>query len=107
MDKIFLLLFSIILFSCSNQDEKKGVDMLTEAQMIDALVEVHLLESASKLNLLVGMDSLNLKDYYHALFATKSYSLAEFRDSFTFYSQEPKTMEALLDSVLTRIQMME
>jgi hypothetical protein len=107
MDKIFLLLFSILLFSCSEQENNKGVDVLTEVQMIDALVEVHLLESASKLNMLEGTDSLNLKDYYHALFASKTYSLEEFRSSFAFYSQEPKTIETIMDSVLTRIQMME
>jgi hypothetical protein len=107
MNKVFLLIFSILLFSCSEQEKQKGVDVLTEAQMIDALVEVHLLESASKLNMLEGTDSLNLKDYYYALFASKAYSLEEFRASFTFYSQEPKTMESLMDSVLTRIQMME
>lgn len=109
MNRIVFVVFSIVFSSCIEQVEKQSRHVLSESQMIDALVEVHLLESASQLNMLEGTrnDSLNLKDYYMALFESKPYSLEEFRTSFTFYSQEPKVMEALLDSVLTRIQMME
>ena len=109
MNKFFSLICFSLLFSCSEQGGSKGVDLMTEAQMIDALVEVHLLESASQLNMLegIGVDSLNLKDYYFALFESKPYSLEEFRASFTFYLLDPKTIEVLLDSVLTRLQMME
>ena len=41
------------------------------------------------------------------LFLDKEFSLQDFEDSFTFYAKEPRKMESLLDSVLTRIQMME
>lgn len=77
--------------------------------MVDALVEVHLLESAYKLNLLEGAqaDSLSIKDYYNSLFESKPYSIEQFKESFAFYSGNPKIMEALLDSVLTQVQMME
>lgn len=106
MNRVCLIFLSALLFSCSQQDNKT-VDFLTETQMIDALIEVHLLESASKLNLLQGTDTLNIKDYYHALFTSKPYSLENFRASFEFYSQNPEAMETLMDSVLTRIQMIE
>lgn len=76
--------------------------------MIDALVEVHILESAYKLNLVEEVvDSLSIDEYYKALFAQKEYSLDEFRISFDYYSQDPSTIERLLDSTLTRVQMME
>ena len=106
MNRGCLIFFSVLLLSCSQQDNE-SLDLLTENQMIDALIEVHFLESASKLNLLEGADSLNIKDYYHALFSSKPYSLEKFRLSFEFYSQNPEGMEILMDSVLIRIQMME
>ncbi|MCS5664123.1 MAG: DUF4296 domain-containing protein [Flavobacteriales bacterium] len=109
MNKAFLVILSGLFFSCSQRVEKQPKHILSESQMIEVLVEVHLLESASQLNMIKGMkeDSLNIRDYYEALFEPKEYSFEEFNESFTYYSKEPKTMELLLDSVLTRIQMME
>tara|TARA_B110000116_G_C16362562_1_gene370467 strand:- start:191 stop:517 length:327 start_codon:yes stop_codon:yes gene_type:complete len=108
MNKIFLVIIAVF-FSCSQRVEKQPKPVLSESQMIEVLVEVHLLESASKLNMIKGIkeDSLNIGDYYDALFASKECSFEEFDRSFTYYSEDPKTMEILLDSVLTRIQMME
>jgi len=108
MNKIFLVIL-VLLFSCSQRVDKKPEHLLSESQMIEILVEVHLLESAYQLNMIKGMkdDSLNIGDYYDALFASKECSFEEFDQSFTYYSEDPKTMEILLDSVLTRIQMME
>ncbi len=109
MNKVFLLLSIALVFSCTPQEETKVVASLSESQMIDALVQVHLLESAAQLNMLEGIrsDSLSLSNYYDGLFEDKPFSLDEFKTSFTFYADNPKVMEDLLDSVLTRIQMME
>jgi len=109
MNKVFIITCIALFFSCSSQEEAKVVAPLSESQMIDALVQVHLLESAVQLNMLQGIrsDSLIIGNYYPGLFEDKSFSLDEFKTSFTFYAENPKVMEALLDSVLTRIQMME
>ena len=98
-----------VFFSCTKQAEKKPTNLLNDAQMIDALTEVHLLESAVKLNLIEGLknDSLNIRDYYEALFDSKSYTYKEFQESFTYFTKSPSKMEGFLDSVLIRIQMME
>lgn len=104
---VFILL--TVFFSCTQQTEKRPLNLLSESQMIDALVEIHLLESAVKLNLLEGLknDSLNIRDYYEALFDSKPYTYKEFQESFTYFTRRPTQMEALLDSVLIRVQMME
>ena len=104
---VFILL--TVFFSCTQQTEKRALNLLSESQMIDALVEIHLLESAVKLNLLEGLknDSLNIRDYYEALFDSKPYTYKEFQESFTYFTRRPTQMEALLDSVLIRVQMME
>ena len=109
MNKFFLVIIFGVCLSCSQRVEKKSKHILAESKMIEALVEVHLLESAFQLNFLEGArtDSLNIRDYYEALFESKEYSFEEFNESFTYYSREPKMMEMLLDSVLTRIQMIE
>ena len=109
MNKVFIIVCLTLVFSCTLQEEAKVVASLSESQMIDALVQVHLLESAAQLNMLEGIrsDSLTLGNYYAGLFENKSFSLDEFKTSFTFYAEKPIVMEALLDSVLTRIQMME
>ena len=108
MKKVFLILCIAFVFSCS-QEETKVVAALSENQMIDALVQVHLLESAAQLNMLDGIrnDSLSLGNYYAGLFQDTPYTLEEFKSSFAFYAENPKVMEVLLDSALTRIQMME
>ena len=109
MNKLFLVLCTTLVFSCSQQEKTKAVATLSESQMIDALVQVHLLESAAQLNMLDGIrnDSLSIGNYYASLFEDKPFSLEEFKTSFAFYAENPKVMEVLLDSVLTRIQMME
>jgi len=109
MKKIILFILLGILFSCAEQVAKLAPTSLSEKQMIDALVQVHLLESAAQLNMLDGIreDSLNLGNYYADLFSDKEYSLQDFKESFTIYAKNPLVMEGLLDSVLTRIQMME
>ena len=109
MNKVFIIVCLTLVFSCTLQEEAKVVASLSESQMIDALVQVHLLESAAQLNMLEGIqsDSLSLGNYYAGLFEDKPFSLEEFKTSFTFYAENPKVMEALLDTVLTRIQMME
>ena len=82
---------------------------MSDVQMIDALTEIHLLESAAKLNLIKGLknDSLNIRDYYEALFDMKPYTYKEFQESFTYFARSPSQMEAFLDSVLLRVQIME
>ena len=109
MNKFFLVIIFGVCLSCSQRLEKQPKHILAESKMIEALVEVHLLESAFQLNLLEGVraDSLNIRDYYEALFESKEYNFEEFRESFNYYSREPKKMDMLLDSVLTRIQMIE
>ena len=109
MNKLFFVLCTTLVFSCSQQEETKAVATLSESQLIDAFVQVHLLESAAQLNMLDGLrnDSLSLGNYYAGLFQDKPFSLEDFNESFTFYAEDPKVMEALLDSTLTRIQMME
>tara|TARA_A100001015_G_C15014006_1_gene724611 strand:+ start:1944 stop:2282 length:339 start_codon:yes stop_codon:yes gene_type:complete len=109
MYRLFLVTLFTLFISCAQQEEKKPTRLLSQSQMIDALTEVHLLESAVKLNLLDGLkkDSLNIRDYYEALFATKSYSYKEFQENVAYFSRRPSQMEAFLDSVLIRVQMME
>tara|TARA_B110000977_G_C11035865_1_gene477045 strand:+ start:343 stop:672 length:330 start_codon:yes stop_codon:yes gene_type:complete len=109
MKKITFFILLGTLLSCKEQATNKVPAALSEVQMIDALVQVHLLEAAAQLNMLDGIreDSLSLENYYPGLFADKEYSLKDFKESFTAYSKKPQAMEVLLDSVLTRIQMME
>lgn len=109
MYRLFVFILLTVFFSCTQQAEKKPLNLLSESQMIDALVEIHLLESAVKLNLIEGLknDSLNIRDYYEALFDSKPYTYKEFQDSFTYFTRRPSKMEVFLDSVLIRVQMME
>ena len=109
MYRLFVFILLTVFFSCTKQAEKKPINLLSEVQMIDALTEIHLLESAVKLNLIEGLknDSLNIRDYYEALFDTKPYSYKEFQESFNYFTRRPTQMEAFLDSVLLRVQMME
>ena len=109
MYRVLLLMLSVCFLACTEQDKTQNRSVLSENQMIDALVKVHLLESATQLNLLDGItsDSLAIGNYYQGLFADESFSLHDFKTSFVAYSKDPNTMEVLLDSVLTRIQMME
>ena len=102
----FILFFFI---SCSNDIKTSENSILKESQMIDALFEVQLLEAAFEMKLTEEMRSGNysIEDYYEALFDSLSFSRDEFNQSFFAYSSEPKQMEKLLDSVLTRIQMLE
>ena len=104
---VFILL--TVFFSCTQQKEKEPTHLLSEAQMIEALTDIHLLESAVKLNLIEGLknDSLNLRDYYEALFYEKPYSYKEFQESLTYFTKRPSQIEVFLDSVLTRVQMLE
>ena len=109
MKKSVYLVLLTALLSCSDKNTNIPATFLTEGQMIEALVQVHLLESAAQLNMLDGVreDSLSLRNYYSGLFLDEEFSLQDFEDSFTFFAKEPHKMESLLDSVLTRIQMME
>ena len=109
MYRFFLFILLTVFFSCIQQTEKEPIHLLSEAQMIEALTDIHLLESAVKLNLIEGLknDSLTLRDYYEALFDLKPYSYKEFQESFTYFTRRPSQMEAFLDSVLIRVQMLE
>ena len=109
MYRVLLLILSFCVLSCTEQDKTQTEAVLSENQMIDALVQVHLLESATQLNLLDGItsDSLAIGNYYQGLFADENFALKDFKTSFVVYSKDPNTMEVLLASVLTRIQMME
>ena len=104
---IFILTFLII--SCSNNLKNIEKPILSESEMIDALVEVHLLESAFEMSLTEEMKSgrYSINDYYEVLFESLPCSRQDFNQSFFIYSSKPEQMEKLLDSVLTRIQMLE
>tara|TARA_Y100000991_G_scaffold196281_1_gene166079 strand:- start:680 stop:1018 length:339 start_codon:yes stop_codon:yes gene_type:complete len=109
MYRFFVFILLTVFFSCIQQTDKEPTNLLSEAQMIEALTDIHLLESAVKLNLIEGLknDSLNLRDYYEALFDVKSYSYKDFQESFTYFTKQPAQIEVFLDSVLTRVQMLE
>ena len=109
MKQLISIFFMIALVSCTQKPDPLPEGILSEKEMINALADVHLLESAAQLNMLEGVpsDSLTLRDYYSALFESKSYSLAAFDSSFAHYAKTPEVMERLMDSVLTNIQMME
>jgi len=103
-----LLAISILCFSCSQPKEEKPQGILEQDVFVNTLVDVHLLEASLQLNLLEGLnDSLNIKDYYLGLFDGDSLQLNTFRESFSYYAQNPKNMEAIYDSVLQKIQMLD
>lgn len=105
----FCFIFLIFLNGCTRSSHQTLPQILSESEMLEVLVDVHLMESASKLNLLDGPreDSMLLRMHYNLYFDSKPYSLEDFKTSFEYYSEDPKTMEILFDSVLNRIQMLD
>lgn len=95
---LFLLLACIFVFSC-----KKEVVLISKTQMISILTDMHASEAAT-----VNIDP-HLKDslskvYLGEILQIHKVSKADFDQSLAMYDKDPKQMEIMYDSILTRIE---
>ncbi len=84
-------------------NEIKDVPIIPQEKMIEILRDIHIAEGNLQGHVSPDKDSLG-KTYYHHIFQEHDIKEADFYQSYDAFTQTPKIMEAVYDSVAIAIQ---
>lgn len=107
--RFLVLLFLSLLFSsaCSVSETKK-TPVKSQAEIVSLMVDMQLLEA--RLNFLrskgSNVDSLSVK-MYDSLFTAHNYTRKDLSQTLQDYSERPKELQEIYDSVAARIEKMK
>lgn len=117
MKRFVVIFFCLLLFSaCGNKSKPFVPDrLLTEQEMIDILTDVHIIEA--DINYQRNQDreqrdSIRTKSldygllsriYYEQLFEHYGITDSIYRQNLRYYTEQPATLEAIMDSVTQRL----
>lgn len=99
MNKIVIISI-LLMWSCSASDTPPPT--LSAEQMIEVLTDVHLAEGLMQGEMIDRKDSLAAV-YYSRIWAKYDIEEVVFYESYQAYTQRPKELEAIYDSVTTRL----
>jgi hypothetical protein len=104
-----ILIFLLLLFSCSKPPVEKPQKLIDEQKMIEMLVDVHLAEAA--FNHLRHRDSLversSSADFYYSILDKYHIPDSVFEKSFVFYASQPRKFEKMYRQVMNKLSEME
>lgn len=105
----FFILFSILLFSCENENRQGSIDseqLLSEKQMIDILTDVHIVEGAKIGRKIMG-DTLMMDAYYRKIFSKHKIDKKQLDENYRYYSSDPEKMDGIYEKVLDNLNKLQ
>ena len=103
--KIYLLIISCLLFSCSNIEEKRSPEILSEIAFETILKEVHLAESSFEINKNKNLKNarVELSNSYFNIYNNNQTSEEEFKETLNYYSKNPEKLKQIYANVLQQL----
>ena len=103
--KIFPILLSILLLSCSEPKTEIPKDILTEKSFINVLKEIHLAEAKFELHKTKGMENAQkeLANNYATIYSTHKITANDFAKTLKYYAEKSDELEKIYASVLEQL----
>ena len=102
---IFILLFSISVYSCSTKNDTIPDDIIPRQEMIAVLIDVQEIEAKIQTqNLGMNDSTKNIAlNYYHDLFKRHHVKSSDFKKSFSYYVNHLDLLNKMYEEVITGI----
>lgn len=105
---LVLLVLSLLFYSSCSVSETKSTPVKSQSEIISLMVDMQILEA--RLNFLrsngSNVDSLSVK-MYDSLFTVHNYTRKDLNQTLKDYSEKPKELQDIYDSVAARIEKMK
>ena len=98
--KIYLLIISCLLLSCSDSNLKTKENILDKTLFENVLKEIQLAESTFKISKKKTSTEELLASTYSEIYKKNNISELDFFTSLNFYSENPKELEEVYSNVL-------
>ncbi len=105
--KIFYLLLTLLLFSCSHKALVIPKELLQPEQMRAILKEIHLAQSAIAVATISDSSKYTITEYEAYIFQKNKTTQVEFTKSIAFYSAHPDVLQPIYDSVLVDLNKLQ
>ena len=105
MKKFISILFlsSLILISCSKNEEKIPADIISKDKMVQVMVDIHLAEARSQMGTPFNDVKAQKQSYYKFIFKKHKISYEQLRKSLNYYSAHPEIFSEVYDEVITEL----
>ena len=103
--KIFPVLLSILLLSCSAPKTEIPKDIITEKSFVNILKEIHLAEAKFELHKTKGMENAKkeLTSNYATIYKESEITAADFENTLNYYANNPEKLEDIYTTVLEEL----
>ena len=103
--KIYLLIVSCLLFSCSIAEKKTPKNILPEIEFKTILKEIHLAEASFEINKTINLENakIELANTYFNIYNKNQTSKEDFQTALNYYSENPKKLEKIYSDILGKL----
>jgi hypothetical protein len=104
---IFASLFSLLLFSCSDNSHIIPEGILPQEEMTSILTEIHLAQAGSSDQTMLDSSKFSLNDYVASILSHHKIKKEDFIKSMKFYSGNPELLNEVYDSVIINLNKLQ
>jgi hypothetical protein len=103
------IIFFVLLFisACSEKPVEIPADVISKDEMAKVLTDITLAQSAYSTRLKTDTIKYRLNDYVNQVLIRHSLEKEKFLVSLKFYSEHPKVLQQVYDSVITGLSKMQ
>jgi hypothetical protein len=108
VNRLFYILFCLILLSCGNKSTKKPEGLLSQSEMVRILSDIHVAEAQIETNVIYPDSALMSFNYWQKEIL-KRHGVEEetFRKTYRFYQDNLKEMDALYEIIIDTLSVRE
>ncbi len=107
LPSVFLILFTVVLFSCTKKKQISGNDFVPREVLVEVLVDIHLIDGVSNdrkfYRRYIDVDSIDLLT---PIFNKYHITLEMFDTTMTEYSRYPLLLDQVYNDVLMQLNVM-
>lgn len=109
MNRLYIFILFLGLFSCNAPDQAKGpADLIGREQFVEILKDVRLLEGAYTTRYAkIDSSAFKIDSYYLKLFSDHGIDRNRFLTSYEFYTSDLELMMAIEDDVIAKLTIMQ
>ncbi|WP_299821680.1 DUF4296 domain-containing protein [uncultured Pontibacter sp.] len=108
MKRLFYILFCFSLFACGNNQSKAPADLVPRDKMVQILADIHIAEAQVE-SRVVYPDTALMAFTYQEREVFKKHGVTEqqFRDTYSYYKDNLKEMDALYEIIVDTLSLRE